>query len=33
MSPYEYHEILGAQKFLVRRGLHLAKVVGAPWHG
>jgi len=32
MSPNEYHEILGARKFLVRRGLHMAKVVGARRH-
>jgi len=32
MSPNEYHEILGARKFWVRRGLHMAKAVGAPWH-
>jgi len=30
MSLNEYHEILGARKFLVWRGLHMAKVVGAP---
>ena len=27
MTPNEYHEILGARKFGVRRGLHMAKVV------
>jgi len=32
MSPNEYHEILGARKFWVRRVLHLAKLVGAPRH-
>jgi len=30
MSPNEYHENLSARKFWVRRGLHMAKVVGAP---
>jgi len=30
ITPNEYHEILGAQKFWVRRSLHMAKVVGAP---
>jgi len=29
MSPNEYHEILGARKFGVRRVCHLAKLVGA----
>jgi len=29
MSPNEYHENLGARKFLVRRVLHIAKVGGA----
>ena len=32
MSPNEYHEILGARKFSIRRGLHMAKVLGAPRH-
>jgi len=32
MSPNEYHEILGARKFWVRRVLHMAKVGGAPRH-
>jgi len=27
MTPNEYQEILGARKFWVRRGLHMAKVV------
>jgi len=32
MSPNEYHEILGAQKFWVQWVLHMAKVGGAPRH-
>jgi len=32
MSLNEYDENLGAQKFLVRRVLHMAKVGGAPPH-
>jgi len=32
MSANEYHENLGARKFWVRRVLHLAKLVGAPWY-
>ena len=32
MSPNEYHENLGARKFLVRLVLHMAKVGGAPRH-
>jgi len=32
MSPNKYHENLGAQIFLVRRVLHMAKVGGAPRH-
>jgi len=32
ISPNEYHEILGAWKFWVRRALHMAKVGGAPQH-
>jgi len=32
MCPNEYCKSLGARKFLVRRGLHMAKVVGAPRH-
>ena len=32
MPPNEYHEILGARKFWVRRVLHMAKLVGAPRH-
>jgi len=32
ISPNDYHEILGARKFWVRRVLHMAKVGGAPGH-
>ena len=32
MSPNEYHENLGARKFLVWRVWHMAKVGGAPRH-
>jgi len=32
MSPNEYHESLGAQKFWVGWVLHMAKVGGAPRH-